>query len=649
MIPVTRKRMVWFAGTALVGTTAAYVIVNSQSGGAAASAPPSVQASRGPVVLSVSGVGRIIAASQSSVQVPASSSAGSAGGAGAGQASAATVIGGAVAPGAVFPKASGSLVRFLVAPGRHVVAGQALATLGDRGSAKAAVAQAESDLASARLELQQKQRSDPLRGTPPTRPELAAGTLAVTAARAKLAKLLGPPPLADISVARSDLRRAEAELSVLRGGPAAAHAQALGIGRRNAQLAQERLNKVLAPVSPSDVATAQSDVKKAEADLAALQKAPPVPLPAVLTAAQQAVTAAQLRFDAATATGSVTDQGTALSDLDKARADLATLRQTPPAPAPEAIASLQQSVDAARLKLAKVQEPPNPADVTSARLDLDRANGELKTLETGPSPAARAAAVQSVTAARTKLARLLGPPSAADVSAAKFDLGRSEADLTVLRARGGPGTPTDIRIAQVKADGAQARLAAAHATQRLLTVRSPSAGTVTALLTAKGAPVDPSTPVLTVTDLRHLAVDADLSEFDVAQVRSGLPAIARVDALGGKSFRGRVAFVSLTGRDTGGVVTFPTRVEITRGLGLKPGMTASVKIIVAQRRNAVHVPLEAVTQDDQGRSVVTLLSADGHRSSRRISLGLANNKIVEVTKGLRAGESVVLPIGGGGG
>jgi RND family efflux transporter MFP subunit len=147
---------------------------------------------------------------------------------------------------------------------------------------------------------------------------------------------------------------------------------------------------------------------------------------------------------------------------------------------------------------------------------------------------------------------------------------------------------------------------------------------------------------VTVADLHRLAVSVDLSEFDVAQVRPGLRAVVSVDALGGKSFAGIVLFAAPTGNDNGGVVTFPVRVGLSHAEGLRPGMNVSVRITVARRHGVLQVPLEAVTQDG-GESTVTVIDESGNESARTVKLGLANNKSVQIVKGLRAGERVVLP------
>jgi RND family efflux transporter MFP subunit len=564
-----------------------------QSPSPAQSSLQTVAASRGDVVVTVGGLGRIVEANASGlISLPGSpagstsSPASNSGSSSTGSSSTASV-----SADAVLPRASGRVSRVLVAPGDHVTSGDVIALLDDGGIAAGAVAQARNDVATARLELLQKRTSDPLKGLPPTAAELAAARLAVMSAHQKLARLVGPPRDADVKAARLEVRRAEADLEVLRGGTEEARARAIQIAERAVQLAEERLAKLLEPPSPADVGAAELEVRRAQADLAAV-----------------------LRGDVPSS--------------------------------PEALVAARKAIEVAQLKLAKLLEPPAPADVTAANLEVDRARAELVTLESGPSPAAVAAGTAALAAARARLRQLLGPPLRSDVTAARLDVRKAVADLAVLRARGGPGSPTDIRIAQLKVQAARAKLAVAEFAAQQLTVRVISSGTVTAVMTVPGAPVDATTPVATVADLQHLAVSVALSEFDAARVKRGQRALVSVDALGGKRFPGKVLFEALTGVDTGGVVTFPVRVTMRHVAGVKPGMNVSVRIIVANRRNVVRVPLEAVSQDG-GAASVTVLTAAGKTAVRTVKLGLANNKEVEITRGLKPGERVVL--GGGGG
>jgi RND family efflux transporter MFP subunit len=576
------RGLLFFTLAAAVVVGLVFLVVSLESAPAASEgAGTSVEATRGDVVVTVGGVGRIVQSGfVNEITVPSSTAAAAAG-------SGTTSTPTSISATSVFPQTSGHVVRFLVVPGQHVAAGQTLALLSDRGITASAIAQAQNDVATAVVELRQKRKSDPLKGVPPTPAELTAARAAVTSARQRLALLLRGPRPADVSAARLDLRRAEADLETLLGGTPEARAEATQIAQRNVDLARQRLDKLTAPPNAADVATAQADVRKAESDLALLLRP---------------------------------GSGALAQEVTSARA----------------------AVDAARLRLERVLAPPSLADVTAAQLDVDRAAADLRRLKAGPSTAGLAAARQAVQTARTRLAQLLAPPLRSDVAATRYDVLKAEADLAVLRARGGPAAPLDIALARLKVVGARLRFATARATKPLLAVRATERGTVTALLTVPGAPVDPTTPIAAVADLDRLAVAVDLSEFDVAQVQPGLKAIVRVDALGGKAFRGKVAFAALSGNNTGGVVTFPVTVELATAPDLRPGMNVSVRIIVASRHDVVQVPIEAVTRED-GEAAVNVVDADGNTTPRPVTVGLSSNKNVEIVKGLREGERVALP------
>ena len=635
ILPVPRRAV---AVTALAATAAIGGGIWLAQGASSAGAPDgTVKASRGNLVVSVGGVGQIVTSNgAATIEVPAGAAATSSG----------TTSGtSSSAPAdAVFPHGTGHIARFLVKPGQHVSAGQAIAVLDDGGVSASAARQAELELATARIELQQKRQNDPAKGAPPTAAEIAAARAGLASARADFTQALGRTHRAEVSAARLDLRRAQADLETLLGGTKAARSRAISLADERTGVAQKRLDRVLAPASQADISAARADVKKAEADLAVLLKPPAAPAPEEITAAQTAVDVAEDNLVAARAAVPPDPAaiGAAQVELDKAIAALAALRQPAATPLPQETASAQAAVDAARTKLVTLQAPPDAAEVAAAREELALAQAEARTLRAGPSAAGLRAARQAAASARAKLSQLRGPAAA---RTARSTVLRAQADLAVLLARRGPASASDIALARLKYSVAAERLATARLGVRQLTVHAPSAGTVTSLLTVPGAPADGSTPVASVTNLGHLAVLVQLSEFDVARVRTGMKARVSVDALGGEAFPSSVLFVAPTGIDSSGVVTFPVTVSLSGADGAKPGMNASVRIIVAQRQNVVQVPLEAVSQNDEDEPVVSVVGSDGKTSTRRVKVGLANNKSIEIVQGLRAGERVGVAAG----
>jgi HlyD family secretion protein len=627
----------------LIPVVFAFAVWGSQGTTAAAEDPVTAKVVRGDIVVDVGGVGRIVqAGAPGAIARPSSGgTGGTAAGSGSGSAG-----GGDVPADAVFPRATGQITKYLVRRGQRVRAGQALAILDDGGVADAAIKQARNDIATARIELRQKQTSDPLKGTPPTSAEVAAGQAAITAAQEKLRKLLGSAQRTDVTAAWLELRRAEAELETIRGGTRSARAENVRIAQRNLEAAQDRLERALTP-DPADVAAATAEVRKAEAELAVLVRAPEGPLEEEIAAAKLAVEVAEQNLAERKAANPPDPSliRAAQLELQRARSDLAVLLKKPRGPTDEEIASAREAVNAARAKLARILRPGgNTAEVRAARVEIERSRAELRRARSGPGKVAIASAKAAVTAAEARLNALLGPPLRADVAAARLEVKRAQADLSLLRTRGAPGSPDDIDLAGLRVETAQIRLESAILSKRLLTVRAPSRGQVTALLSVPGAPVDPTTPIATVSDLERLAVSINLSEFDVAQVRRGDIAEVSVDALGGETFGGRVIFTAATGVESNGLVTFPVQIAINEApKALKPGMNVTVRIVVARKRDVLQVPLEAVTEEGDDK-IVTVIPATGEPEERTVQVGLENTKNAEILEGLREGERVELKL-----
>jgi HlyD family secretion protein len=534
-------------------------------------------ATRGPIVVTVGGVGQIVDG-LSGQSTPSMSSTSTSGGS-------------SPPANAVYPSASGTVSHVLVAPGQSVVAGQTLAIVDDGGTASSAAAQAQIDLETALLELPSSARTGAL--------DVALANVAL--AKQRLAVARGPASRSDLAVADAEVTKARADLAaLLRPATQAPTAEALTAARTAVRVAEQRLARLTGPPDSAAVATAEAEVKKAEADLEAL----------VRTDRTQPVTQ---------------------REIDAARA----------------------AINAAKARLAKLLGPPDSADVGTAQLELERAQADLAALlrpAAPPSPEALASAEQALVAAQEKRKRLRQGSTQADVSAAHLELLRAQADLRTLRiamrkASTGQGSTAElpVRLGLLKIQSAQNRLSAALAAQGLLDVTSPWSGTVSAVYVSDGAHVDATTAIVSVSDLNNLAVNVNLSEFDVAQVEVGMKAVVSVDALGGETFPGTVEFVALTGTDTGGVVTFPVRVGLEDTEDLKPGMNTSVRIVVAKKANVVRVPLEAVSTNDADQDFVMVLDESGQQTEVEVETGLENNERIEIVEGLKAGARVVLP------
>ncbi len=102
-------------------------------------------------------------------------------------------------------------------------------------------------------------------------------------------------------------------------------------------------------------------------------------------------------------------------------------------------------------------------------------------------------------------------------------------------------------------------------------------------------------------DLTRMRVNASVDEADVGRVREGQEAGFHVDAFPEREFVGRVEQVRLNPTTVQNVVSYNTIVAVDNGdLLLRPGMTATVSIVVRKAENALRLPAAAVRFRPEG-------------------------------------------------
>jgi HlyD family secretion protein len=162
----------------------------------------------------------------------------------------------------------------------------------------------------------------------------------------------------------------------------------------------------------------------------------------------------------------------------------------------------------------------------------------------------------------------------------------------------------DQAQAQVALDEAtielrQAELAAAQVNLDYTDIASPVDGTVVSRNITIGQTVASSfqTPTLFLIaqDLKQMQVDTNASESDIGSVRQGDRVIFTVDAFPSRNFEGTVASVREAPQSIQNVVTYDVVVTVDNAdLALRPGMTASVRIVVDERNDVIRVPTQAL-------------------------------------------------------
>jgi RND family efflux transporter MFP subunit len=154
-------------------------------------------------------------------------------------------------------------------------------------------------------------------------------------------------------------------------------------------------------------------------------------------------------------------------------------------------------------------------------------------------------------------------------------------------------------------------------------------------------------PIYTLPDLSRMKVKMKIHESVVKKVRVGQTATMRVDALPNQVLHGKVISVATLAQGDdwrgSGVKEYETGVSIEdlpNEAGLKPGMSAEVRILIKTIPEALTVPVQAVTEAG-GKHVCYVVTGD-RIERREVTIGEGNEQLVQVLDGIAEGDRVAL-------
>ena len=184
---------------------------------------------------------------------------------------------------------------------------------------------------------------------------------------------------------------------------------------------------------------------------------------------------------------------------------------------------------------------------------------------------------------------------------------------------------------------ARARVSLARKAFADTVVRAPFNGVVAQRLVTVGDYVTKGMKVAIVVRVNPLRVQLTVPEQAVSSMAAGQPVTFEVDAYPGRQFEGKVKYVSPALQADQRALTVEALVPNADGL-LKPGLFATARIEQPGRTPGVLIPATSV-QTTSGTSRVYVVAGD-HVEDRIVTTGETVGDLIEITKGLKAGERV---------
>ncbi|WP_329743345.1 efflux RND transporter periplasmic adaptor subunit [Dyella sp. A6] len=218
--------------------------------------------------------------------------------------------------------------------------------------------------------------------------------------------------------------------------------------------------------------------------------------------------------------------------------------------------------------------------------------------------------------------------ASAQADAASADADRASALQALLALHMDPQAIAAVRAGKPAADGEGV-------------IRAPIAGTVVAKSIAPGQTLAAGTsPCFTIADTSRMWVMAEVFGDDITRVQKGDSATIDTGD-GDKPVAGTVTNVGAVVDPATRSVNARVRVDNPDGL-LKKQMYVTANIQSKQTYSGLLIPVTAVLRDDENLPFVYVVEHDGSYARHAITLGARIGNRYVISKGLHAGEKVVV-------
>jgi hypothetical protein len=150
-------------------------------------------------------------------------------------------------------------------------------------------------------------------------------------------------------------------------------------------------------------------------------------------------------------------------------------------------------------------------------------------------------------------------------------------------------------------------------------------------------------PIATLPDMSEVISETYVKEIDISKIKVGDRVRVTFDALEGVIINAKINSIARVGEDHKDfdMKVFKVLIHLDESNdGLKPAMSSNNEIILANKEEALFVPLKAVIREN-GEDFV-FLSNHGEKVKTLITTGFENEEFVLIENGLQEGDKVIL-------
>ena len=222
---------------------------------------------------------------------------------------------------------------------------------------------------------------------------------------------------------------------------------------------------------------------------------------------------------------------------------------------------------------------------------------------------------------------------------AQRDLARQALARAKDLAQQNASSAADLEKAEAEARSAQAQYDLQKIRLDRTTVRAPFPGAVGQRYVSLGDYVTTTTRLASLHTVNPQRAAFQVPERFARDLKPGQQVSFRVAAIAGRDFTGEVDFVDPVVQLPGRTILVKARVPNPARL-LQPGMFIEAHLVTGVRPKAIVIPEDGVVPAEGANAVWVVV--DGKANRRQVELGVRTPGFVEVTKGVNAGEQVVV-------
>jgi multidrug efflux pump subunit AcrA (membrane-fusion protein) len=240
-----------------------------------------------------------------------------------------------------------------------------------------------------------------------------------------------------------------------------------------------------------------------------------------------------------------------------------------------------------------------------------------------------------------------GGISKKDLEASQLDLTTAEDELRLaeqtINLRAKSLNPNDIALAAAKVAGAQQHLATLDAQLGYATIRSPITGIVTDQFQYEGEFAAAGAKLVNIADIRQVIVKAPFADTVASQLKVGDPATVLPTDTSSQEARGQISLLSRSSDPSNRTVEVWVTLA-NEGGRLRANGAAQITVSTNSKNDAIVVPASAVTLDVSNANDGTVMVVDAQSVAHetKVTIGIRTSDKMEITDGLKGGETVVI-------